>query len=114
MEDTNYEAKRNLDEVCDKSNALFAIAMDHFQKKENKKLKRNIEELEKILKLMKEYKVESLTMDELHLKLFDDFDGNLSPETQAQLNKMKQAEQVSDEEVLFNPYAGLEGLEENE
>ncbi len=74
----------------------------------------DLETLEKTFILMRKHKVLELRLDDDYIKLADDFDDTLSPETQKALAQMQKAEQATDEEVLFNPYAGLEGIENNE
>ena len=66
-----------------------------------------IEQIEKIVDLMRDKCVQELNIEGLHLKLFDDYDS--PPEyTDEEISKLAKANEVSDDEIMLNPYAGLE------
>lgn len=69
----------------------------------------DLQHLEQIFKLMRKHKVQELETENCHIKLFDDFEDqpSLSPEMQKALNKIEEINSVSDEDIMFNPYAGM-------
>lgn len=68
----------------------------------------DITELELIINLMREKKVSELKMDALHVKLFDDFEQPELPEKARKILEKLEDEEASDEDILMNPYAGME------
>lgn len=72
----------------------------------------DVSALEAVLKTLKKYGVTEFKNDECFIKLDTDYDATLSPEVAAALESLKKADQVTDEDVLFDPYAGL-GENEN-
>lgn len=72
----------------------------------------DVNELEKMLKTLKKYGVTEFKNEDCLIKLDADYDATLSPEVTEALEKLKKSEDVTDEDVLFNPYAGLEGEED--
>lgn len=67
-----------------------------------------LKKLEETLKLMKKYKVQEISYGEMTIKLSDDFESDLSPEARKALENIEKSSDTSDEDILYNPYAGLE------
>lgn len=67
-----------------------------------------LEQLDKTLEVLRKHKVVEYKNQEIYLKLAEDFSDTLTPEVMEAIEKARAAEEVSDEEVLFDPYAGLE------
>lgn len=69
-----------------------------------------IEELEQVFILMKKHDVSSLALDGeiVTIKMRDDYEKEMSPEIKEALEKLEKSENVSDEDILYDPYAGLE------
>jgi hypothetical protein len=68
----------------------------------------DVEILEQICKIMHKYKVNDLKMANNHIRIEDFTAGDLDEEAKKKLEKLKNASKVSDEDILFNPYAGLD------
>lgn len=68
----------------------------------------DISRLEMILKLMRKMDVAEIKFDDVHIKLFESIaEPELPPEAKEMLDKLEN-DKTSDDDILMNPYAGLE------
>lgn len=67
----------------------------------------NIESIEAIINLMKKNRVLELEVEGLSLKLDPHFEEEIPEELKEKINKMME-DDADDEEILMNPYVGLE------
>lgn len=67
-----------------------------------------LDTLDKTLEVLRKHKVVEYRNQEIYLKLAEDFSDTLTPEQMEAIEKAREAGEVSDDEVLFDPYAGLE------
>ena len=67
-----------------------------------------VEKIEAILKLMQKYNAQKLNIDGLSIEVDTDKNDTMTPEVLKALQDITKTEQASDEEILYNPYAGME------
>lgn len=66
------------------------------------------EELEDIIKILKKHKIKEFSMDDLKIVFFDEIhEPELTEEQKEMLDKLEN-DTTSDEDILMNPYAGME------
>ena len=67
-----------------------------------------LDQLDKTLEVLRKHKVVEYRNQEIYLKISEDFSDTLTTEATEAIEKARAADEVSDDEVLFDPYAGLE------
>ena len=87
----------DFDEIQEKTNEIYSKALDHIEH----------DRLEKLLINMKKYKVAELKCRGYHIKMHEHED-DIPDHVKEKLEELEKSNQVSDDEIMFDPYAGME------